>query len=144
MTPFLHNVGVRIAFLILLSSSAALVAVSCSSPTGTSEPREIVERSPEFSIAWDCSVAPSGGCRSSIDRYRVYYRGLGTDTWRLLASVDSDDPLQVRISRDVLEPGQYEFAVRSIDALGRKSAYHRSTDRSAEPSTGWYLNWLPL
>jgi len=95
---------------------------------------EITEE--EFTIAWDYEYQ-----NGFPDEYRMYYRHRGEDSWVLLSSVPSDSDPSFLISRDILAYGTYEFAVSSVEA-GNESDLHTSMDDTADPGTGWYVDWL--
>lgn len=108
--------------------------------TDTELPLHMVTvRSDQFKLAWD-PPDPS----TSVTAYHLYYREHGTADWFSLGAV-SGDQLSLDVSSSNLAdgPGMYDFAVQSVDADGAGSDYHTSTSSTAQPETGWYVNWQP-
>ena len=105
-------------------------------PAGGGTAAQMVSVSSErFSIAWD---APDG----EVESYDLYYREHGTEEWLPLGAVGADT-LQFEVSDATLPDGYglYDFAVRSVEATGETSEYHTSLDETAQPQTGWYVDW---
>ena len=107
--------------------------------SGSIQPLMVTVRSDEFTLAWD---APEGG--GTVDSYQLHYREYGGQQWLELGSVNSDQ-LDFEVNQQNLGDGwgQYEFAVQSIDPEGTPSEYHTSVCSTAQPETGWYVNWQP-
>lgn len=63
--------------------------------------------------------------------------------WRYLGSVDAagEPSFTISVGASSLGYGSYELAVTSVDATGVESARHSSLDWSADPASGWYVNW---
>jgi hypothetical protein len=95
---------------------------------------EITEE--EFTIAWDSDYQDG-----FPDEYRMYYRHRGEESWVLLSSVPYGSDPSFLVSRDILAYGTYEFAVSSVEA-GNESDLHTSMDDTADPGTGWYVDWM--
>ena len=107
------------------------------------EPDEIVLWGNELILSWDPPAATLGSPQT--ESYSLYYRPFpsffGGD-WTALGTVSARGTTSFHVDGAALEPGKYEFAVRSVDEQGSYSDYHKSTDGDADPPTGWYVNWL--
>ena len=90
----------------------------------------------EFTVAWDSDPADP-----TPEEYRMYYRHRGEYDWVLLSSVFAQPEPQFTVSRDILSYGTYEFAVSAV-AGGSESDLHTSMDDTADPESGWYVDWL--
>lgn len=86
-----------------------------------------------FTLAWD----PSDG---DVTGYEVYYRPHGDDTWTELGTTGASDT-QFEVSSAILDYGTYEFAVAATIDGGGSTDYHTSLDATADPDSGWYLEW---
>ena len=120
-----------------------LVLGSCGLFGYLGEPDEIVLWGDEFVLNWDPAAQSPGSI--PIERYSLYYRPYPSffdGDWIELGTVPAGQTTTFHVDGSDLAPGTYEFAVRSRDANGAYSDYHRSTDWEAHPATGWYLNWL--
>jgi len=95
------------------------------------ERMEITEDS--FIIAWDPD--PSSGIP---DAYRVYFRSRGDEPWSFLSET-APEP-EFTVTEDNLSLGIYEFAVSAV-ADGVESDLHSSMDDTANPGTGWFVDW---
>jgi hypothetical protein len=87
-----------------------------------------------FTLVWD----PAAG---SIGQYHVYYRAKGAGNWAFLDSVAASDQPTYTITSLLFPPGTYEFGVTSVDPWGNESPLHTSLDESADPASGWFLEW---
>ena len=97
----------------------------------TVEPTLITVQGEEFTLAWNESLTTE---------YRVYQRPHGSAVWALLATVT--DVSQLTIDTGMLPYGEYDFAVTAVGE-GSESGFHTSLDGTADPSCGWYLEWVP-
>ncbi len=86
-----------------------------------------------FTLAWD----PASG---DVTGYEVYYRPHGSDTWTELGTTGTTDT-QFEVSTAILDYGTYEFAVAATIDGGGTTDYHTSLDATADPDSGWYLEW---
>ena len=107
-------------------------------PTDPSDPEEseavaLGVTGESFTLAWD----PSDG---DITGYEVYYRPHGSDAWTELGTTGASDT-QFAVSNAILDYGTYEFAVAATIDGGETSDYHTSLDATADPDSGWYLEW---
>lgn len=95
----------------------------------------ITIRAESFSLAWDPPL-------DAVDSYRLYYRNVETDDWHDLGSTGAEE-LQFEISDAVLGDGygRYAFAVQSVTPDGSESELHSSLSPTAQPETGWYVDW---
>ena len=91
-----------------------------------------------FTILWDPD--PESGIP---DLYRMYFRNRGDETWSLLSEVNPDIEPAFTVSRDNLSFGIYEFAVSAV-AVGVESDLHTSMDDTANPGTGWFVDWFSI
>ena len=57
---------------------------------------------------------------------------------RIAANLSS---AEATVTTDDLVHGSYEFAVSSVSLTGMESELHTSLDETADPTTGWYLDW---
>jgi hypothetical protein len=87
-----------------------------------------------FTLAWD----PATG---DVSSYEVFYRERGADSWTHLADVSPSDSPSYQVTNSELGFGTYEFAVRAAYSGGDVSEYHTSLDSTAEPESGWYIDW---
>jgi hypothetical protein len=94
---------------------------------------------PDFTIAWDPPEDDSGN-PVTPDSYNVYYRAHDTVPWTLLDTL-TGSTTEYLVSTTVLDYGCYEFAVTSVDSGGSESDKHTSMDDTADPATGWYVDW---
>ena len=62
---------------------------------------------------------------SGVESGRIFYRGVGTQTWRPLATTIHAGELRTRINSTLDPPGRYEFMVRAIDVAGNGIASTR-------------------
>lgn len=97
-------------------------------------PVPIAVASDSFTLAWN----PAEG---DIEAYEVYVRNHGTQEWSFLAEVESTDTPSFTVDSAALSYGSYDFAVRSRLASGETSEYHTSLDSTADPGTGWWVDW---
>jgi len=88
-----------------------------------------------FTIAWDPD--PQSG---TPDAYRVYFRNRGEEAWNFLSDAAPDMEPSFLINQDNLSFGIYEFAVSEVVA-GVESDLHTSMDDTANPGTGWFVDW---
>ena len=86
----------------------------------------------QFSLHWEASLDP-------VNEYRLYRRVHGESEWVLLV-IGLNSP-QATITQAELAFGQYDFAVSYVSVSGAESDLHSSLDDTADPHTGWYLDW---
>ncbi len=89
-----------------------------------------------FTIEWD--PPPSD---TDFDRYHIYYRPRGTWDWIPLTELSAADGPRLSMDASLLPYGTYEIAVSS-SYLGAESDLHSSMDDTADPATGWYVEWI--
>lgn len=135
----------RTAPIVAVVAVLTLVTLSCSFFGYTDEPLEVVIHGSSFTLHWDPPAGTGSSSLLQLLSYELFYRpypaSFGSG-WESLATVGGDDSLRFAVSSDHLDPGRYEFAVRAVFSDGSESDYHRSTESTADPPTGWYLNWL--
>jgi len=85
-------------------------------------------------LVWDLPPTP-------VASFGVYYRVHGTSDWTELAVISAVAQPSYPVTHAAVGAGEYDFAVVSIDATGNRSTFHSSLDASADPSTGWYVQW---
>lgn len=103
---------------------------------------EILVQSETWTLAWDPPVFEGSSAESELESYRVFYRVRGLSSWTLLSEIEADTSLSLKITPEELDYGYYEFAVSAVDQSGIESPLHESTDFTADPPTGWYVNWI--
>ncbi len=92
-----------------------------------------------FTVAWD--PAPSEP-DDPIAYYQVHVHRRDTFAWVHLG--DTEGPLPTfDVTAQMLEPGRYDFAVIAVTDSGLESDHHTSLDDTADPATGWYVDWDP-
>ena len=136
----------RIAKLIIILFAGSFLLLSCINPFtwydpkgGDDDPGEDTEPSKikvvgiSFTLAWD---QPSG---ESVTGYIVYFRDHGDSSWTELDEL-SGTITEYTVTYPDLDYGKYDFAVTSLNN-GEESNLHTSLDPTAEPDTGWYLDW---
>ena len=135
----------RTALIVAVVAVLTLATLSCSFFGYTDEPLEVVIHGSSFTLHWDPPAGVGTSSLIQLDSYELFYRsypGSFGSGWQTLAAVEAGRPLLLKVSGDQLDPGRYEFAVRATFADGSQSEYHRSTESTADPPSGWYLNWL--
>lgn len=90
-----------------------------------------------FTVAWDSAPSESG---DPVAFYRVHVHRRETFAWVHLG--DTDGPAtSFEVTAQMLEPGGYDFAVTAVTESGLESDHHTSLDDTADPATGWYVDW---
>lgn len=90
-----------------------------------------------FTIAWDPAASEPD---DKIAYYRVHVHRRDTYAWVHLG--DTNGPVTTfDVTSQMLEPGRYEFAVTAVTESGLESDHHTSLDDTADPATGWYVDW---
>ena len=117
-----------------------LLLSSCKFFTYTDAPVEIQVKAERFTIAWDEPAPETSTTQNEIKTYKLYYRHYKSNEEFIL--LDEMRNLEYTVTREKIDYGKYEFAVCFVDQNGNESPYHISTDRTADPITGWYLNWI--
>ena len=100
---------------------------------GANTAQRVVIETREFTLAWDFSLPEPG-------TFSVYYRAVDSEAWNLLKDGLSSSSLS--IDDTMLDFGEYEFAVRFVSDTGVASELHTSLDKTAIPTTGWYVAWV--
>ena len=126
---------------IVLMLGLTLV-VSCSLFPFKNGPTEILIKGEKLTLAWDPPEYAGSYAGSELAYYRVYYRTYGAEEWVKLKDTETDESLSLTVTNKDLDYGYYEFAISSIDKDANESPLHASTDTSADPMTGWYVNWI--
>lgn len=89
-----------------------------------------------FTIAWDMDTG-----ESVPDSYHLYFRHRGEESWTFLSTVEDGTVSEFTVTSNDLSYGTYEFAVTSVVG-GVESAMHTSLDDTADPVSGWYIEWM--
>ena len=110
--------------------------------TRTDEALEIVVKGSSFTLAWDSGGPEIPNDPNRAVKYKVYYRVHGSYYWRLLMEIESTGSLECVIKNEYMDYGRYDFAVSAISEQGNESSFHSSLDKTANPFTGWYINWI--
>lgn len=138
--------SMRRAIGLMILVGLTFASVSCDLFGHRSEPVEILVRGDSFTLRWDPPIGTTASSRYRVTGYELYYRphsgNPGQLQWQALAEIAGPAPLTHRITREMLGPGKYDFAVRSVYDGGAVSDYHASTDYSADPPSGWYVTWI--
>lgn len=117
-----------------------MVGHGCSFFFQNSGPVPITVSTSTFFIVWNSEEESLSDLPSSTDYFKLYYRELFAKDWILLKSTRGK---QSRVMVSVFElegNGNYEFGIEQVYRNGRSSEIHGSTDFSAKPAGGWYLN----
>jgi hypothetical protein len=69
--------------------------------------------------------APAVDATSGVVSGRIYYRPIGTKTWRPLGTQRRSGQLRARIDSTIDPPGRYEFMARATDAAGNTTVTTR-------------------
>jgi len=91
----------------------------------------------EFTIAWDVDSD------DNPDQFRMYFRHRGEESWTILSEIAAEPEPRFQVNSALLSAGTYEFAVSAV-AGGEESALHTSMDDTADPESGWYVDWYYL
>ena len=126
-------------FFVIIS--ILFIITSCKFFTYSSEAVQIQVKSTDFTIAWDSSDYIVIGS-AAINSYRIYYRNHGENRWKFLDEIANIGNCEYKIMNSVLDYGIYDFAVSSVNKEGAESDLHTSLDTTADPVTGWYINWI--
>ena len=85
-------------------------------------------------IAWDPPATP-------VEAYRIYYREHGDVMWIPLDEITATGSPEYVLHIADFGAGTYDFGVSSVDPSDQESDIHTSLDITADPTTGWYLEW---
>lgn len=126
------------AIVVLLGSCAQPFDFNNDNPVDDSpaedDPVALTIEADSFTVAWD-SVS------GDVTGYKVFYRPHGGNVWTELGQVDGADATTFEVSSSDLDHGTYDFAVSAVIEGGDTTDYHTSLDTTADPETGWYLEW---
>jgi hypothetical protein len=100
----------------------------------TQDPVPITIASDSFTLAWN----PADG---DVEAYEVFFRDHGSEDWTHLTDVAATDTPRFTVDTGILSHGSYDFAVRSRVSGGQTSEYHTSLDSTADPDSGWWVEW---
>lgn len=135
----------RARFLLLLPFLLAFaffpVACALYNPASfveqKSNPKAIPITAPQVTLAWD---PPASGA-SNVTSYIVSFRIHGTTSWTTLATIPAVPQPSYTVLYSAVGAGSFDFGVTAVSSTGVDSAEHTSLDATADPTTGWYLNW---
>jgi hypothetical protein len=85
-----------------------------------------------FSLGWDDAT--------EAVTYNVFVRIHDGTEWKAIASGVATPSLV--ISTSMLSYGVYDFAVSHVTEDEIESEKHTSLDTTADPATGWYVEWI--
>jgi hypothetical protein len=97
---------------------------------------EVHSQQDTVTIAWDPPATP-------VQAYRIYYREHGDVVWIYLDEVSATGSPEYVLHISQFGEGSYDFGVSAVDPSDTESDIHTSLDITADPTTGWYLNWSP-
>lgn len=103
---------------------------------------EIIVKGKSFTLAWDSGGPEIPNDPNKTVQYNIYYRAHGLLYWNFLTTVKSKRNPDCQITNKILDYGRYDFAVKAVNGKGEESAFHSSLDATANPFTGWYVNWI--
>jgi hypothetical protein len=128
--------------VIILSIIVIFLFISCDGILNSSDPKIVVIKSDHFDLAWDAPSSDIEHTVFEVKTYRIYYRIHGRGGWTLMDEIDAVNKPKYTISYENLEYGVYDFAVSAVNSKGIESDLNESTDYSAQPRCGWFINWL--
>ncbi len=133
---------------ILITFAAITMFSACVEPpmaidpdavtSGAADIAAFVVTSDSFTLAWN--PADQSDYTGTLEGYHVYYRTHGETSWNLLSSTALSDDPQITIDETLLTMGDYDFAVSAYTS-DDESDLHTSLDDTADPDSGWYLQW---
>ncbi len=126
---------VIIIFLILTTTTA------CQFFEYTDSATEIIIHSENFILAWDGNDITLNSS-SSVICYKVYFKKHNTHTWTFLKDTIDSDITEITISDEILDYGIYDLGVAAQADDNSISEIHSSLDLTADPTNGWYINWI--
>ena len=100
-------------------------------------PKAIPVTAPQVTLQWDPPA--TGG--SSVTSYIVSFRIHGTSSWTTLATIPAALQPSCTVLYTTVGAGSFDFGVTAVSSSGTDSSLHTSLDPTADPATGWYLNW---
>jgi hypothetical protein len=125
----------------------SLFLLSCKfSSSYSNDPIEIIIKGDHFSLAWDDDSLLIHDNPEKPRVYRVYYRTHswgGGAPWKVLRELPAGiGTTKLKITKDNLGYGLYDFGVTALDVSGAESEIHTSLDMTADPICGWYISWI--
>ena len=108
-------------------------------PTGQTRPVPILLTGTQATLQWDPPVTGA----AQVVSYTLSYRVHGTSSWNTLATVPASATPSYTVLRSTTGVGSFDFAVASVSSTGGVSSMETSLDSTADPTTGWYITWLP-
>ena len=132
---------VRRILLVIVVTVALMSLTGCGFLLTASGPSPITVVGDLLSLSWDADQTSIPDTPSATAYFDLYYRRLGTLSWTHIHQTP-DFRTAATILRGSLPPGNYEFAVQAVYHNGRTSELHTSTDFTAWPPGGWYVQWM--
>ena len=142
LPPFIFLIKKLTKILIALFLLPVLLVstIGCGFILQNSGPIPISITTSSFLIAWDSDGETISDLPSGTSYFNLYYRELFSKDWIFLKStIRNRNKVVVGIS-ELGRNGNYEFGIEQVDNNGHSSEIHGSTDFSANPVGGWYLN----
>ena len=102
-----------------------------------SDPKAIPITAPQITLQWD---PPASGA-SSVASYVVSFRMHGASSWTTLATIPATATPSYVVPYSAVGAGSFDFGVVAVSSGGTNSPEHTSLDTTADPHSGWYLNW---
>jgi hypothetical protein len=132
----------RLVFFLLAIAPLTLVLFACplfdpaASLLAKAAPENISTTADQVTLDWD---PPDNA--DTIVSYTVSYRLHGTSTWTTLGTSEATSSPFYTVLHSAVGVGEFDFAVSATDSSGNTSSLHSSLDATADPTSGWYLNW---
>ena len=128
--------------ITLYSFIAGLFIVVITGCQYANGPQKIVTNAATIDLQWETSTFEHDTAYTRINTFSIFYRIRGELEWTLIGQIPAISNPVFTIYHDNLGNGTCEFAVSAVDMRLQSSPLHTSVDRTAIPSTGWYLHWM--
>ncbi len=106
------------------------------------EKMEFIVKGDSFTISWDYGSLNTSNYVNKAAKYKIYYRIHGNNSWTFLDEIISENNLEYTITDKALDYGIYDLGVSSVNIKDAESEIHSSLDLTADPFSGWYINWI--
>jgi hypothetical protein len=94
-----------------------------------------------ITLEWDPPPLHFSYSDLAVNRYSVFYRSHGAQSWEFVGSVPASENPSIVLHHSDFGNGCYEFAVQAYSDIGGGSPLHTSLDATAQPFGGWFLKW---